>query len=63
MALNPIQVQEFLSGVDYPATKDSIVETARSRGADEDTLEALRNLPRDDFDSPNDISEAIGEQD
>lgn len=52
MTLNPIQVQKFLSGVDYPATKDDIVETARSQGADDDTLEALRNLPRDDFNSP-----------
>ncbi|MFD1146487.1 DUF2795 domain-containing protein [Saccharothrix hoggarensis] len=62
MTLNPIQVQKFLSGVDYPATKDDIVDAARSQGADDDTLDALRDLPRDDFNSPNDISEAIGQQ-
>ncbi|MBW4718714.1 DUF2795 domain-containing protein [Saccharothrix obliqua] len=62
MSINPIQVQKFLSGVDYPATKDDIVSAARSQGADNDTIDALRNLPRDDFNSPNDISEAIGQQ-
>ncbi|MBP2337471.1 hypothetical protein JOF41_003649 [Saccharothrix coeruleofusca] len=60
MTVNPIQVQKFLSGVDYPATKDDIVDTAQAQGADDDLLEALRNLPMDQFDSPNDVSEAIG---
>ncbi|WP_189225068.1 DUF2795 domain-containing protein [Saccharothrix coeruleofusca] len=60
MTVNPIQVQKFLSGVDYPATKDDIVDTAQAQGADDDLLEVLRNLPMDQFDSPNDVSEAIG---
>ncbi|WP_073487652.1 DUF2795 domain-containing protein [Streptoalloteichus hindustanus] len=62
MAVNPIQVQKFLGGIDYPATKDEVVRTAESHGADEDVLNTLRNLSRDNFNSPNDISEAIGEQ-
>ncbi|SHG45300.1 Protein of unknown function [Streptoalloteichus hindustanus] len=60
--MNPIQVQKFLGGIDYPATKDEVVRTAESHGADEDVLNTLRNLSRDNFNSPNDISEAIGEQ-
>lgn len=62
MTVNPIQVQKFLSGIDYPASKDDVLHTAESQGADDAVLGTLRNLPRDHFNSPNDISEAIGQQ-
>ncbi|MFB9432858.1 DUF2795 domain-containing protein [Streptoalloteichus tenebrarius] len=62
MAVNPIQVQKFLKGIDYPATKDEVVKAAQSQGADDNVLDTLRNLPRDNFNSPNDISEAMGQQ-
>ena len=60
MTVNPIQVQKFLGGIDYPATKDEVLKTAERQGADDQVLATLRNLPRDEFNSPNDISEAIG---
>jgi hypothetical protein len=61
MTVNPIQVQKFLGGLDYPTDKNSIVERARQRGADNDVIQTLQSLPRDDFNSPNDVSEAIGQ--
>ena len=60
MAVNPIQVQKFLGGVDYPASKDDIVRTAREQGADDNVLSTLEALGPQEFNSPNDISEAIG---
>lgn len=60
MTVNPIQVQKFLGGVDYPATKDDLVRRAQDEGADDAVLDTLRGLPRDEFNSPNDVSEAIG---
>jgi hypothetical protein len=59
--MNPIQVQKFLGGLDYPTDRNSIVERARQRGADTDVIQTLQSLPRDDFNSPNDVSEAIGQ--
>jgi len=47
--MNPIQVQKFLGGLDYPTDKNSIVERARQRGADNDVIQTLQSLPRDDF--------------
>jgi hypothetical protein len=58
--INPIQVQKFLSGVDYPASKDDLVKRAEDQGADREALDALRQMPGDRFNSPNDVSEAIG---
>lgn len=59
--MNPIQLQKFLGGIDYPADKRTLVDTARSNGADENVLNTLEQLPRDRFNSPNDVSEAIGQ--
>jgi hypothetical protein len=60
MPVNPIQVQKFLGGIDYPVEKEKLVEHARSNGADDEVMETLEALPFDDFNSPNDVSEAIG---
>jgi hypothetical protein len=58
--VNPIQLQKFLKGVDYPASKQEVISTARSHGADEAVVSTLERLPMDEFNSPNDISEAFG---
>jgi hypothetical protein len=60
-APNPIQVQKFLSGVDYPAQRDALVSTAEEQGADDAVLEALRGLPDQEFDSPTAVSSAISD--
>lgn len=59
-AVNPIQVQKFLGGMDYPARKDEIVEHARSKGADQNIMQTLEQLPDEDFETPADVSQAIG---
>jgi hypothetical protein len=56
---NPIQLQKFLGGVDYPAKKSEIIAHAREHGADKKVLDTLKSLPGNDFNSPNDISEAF----
>jgi hypothetical protein len=58
-APNPIQMQKFLSGIDYPASKDDLVSTAEGNGAPDDVLETLRNLSQGSFDSPTDVSSAV----
>jgi hypothetical protein len=58
--VNPIQVQKFLSGIDYPATKEDLVKRAKEQGADDNVVSTLQNLSTEKFNSPNDVSEAIG---
>jgi hypothetical protein len=53
----PIQVQRFLSGIDYPANRDELVEHARKQGADDAVLDGLSKLPDRSFDGPNAVSE------
>ena len=59
-SMNPIELQRYLRGVDYPASKDDLVRRAEANGADERVRRALGALPAERFDSPNDVSEAIG---
>jgi hypothetical protein len=60
MSVNPIQLQKFLGGVDYPADKRTLIQRARDNGADDNVLRTLEDLPADRFNSPNDVSEAFG---
>ena len=57
---NPIQVQKFLGGLEYPASKDDIVSKAEGAGADGDVLDALRGLPDREYEGPNGISKELG---
>jgi predicted outer membrane protein len=58
--VNPIQLQKFLKGVDYPADKNELMERAKSMGADENVMATLENLQDESFQTPADVSEAVG---
>jgi hypothetical protein len=58
---NPIQVQKFLAGMDYPAGKDEIVDHAKKQGADDNIMQTLEQLPDESFETPADVSKAIGQ--
>jgi hypothetical protein len=58
---NPIQVQKYLSGMDYPADKDEIIDHAKDQGADNDVAQILQQLPERDYKTAADISKAIGQ--
>jgi hypothetical protein len=58
---NPIQIQKFLSGIDYPASKETIVETAKKEGADQGVLDALGRIPDGEYDAPTAVSKAVAD--
>lgn len=60
MAVNPIQVQKYLGGIDYPISKEKLLQHAKAQGADKEVQETLESLRADKFNSPNDVSEEIG---
>ncbi len=59
----PIKVQKFLKGVNYPANKKTLVETAKRNKADNQVIELLEKLKQDAFKSPAEVSRSIGEID
>jgi hypothetical protein len=57
-----IKVQKFLRGIDYPATKEQLIEHARKNKADDDVIEALRELPEREYGGPNAVSSAVARE-
>jgi hypothetical protein len=57
---NPIELQKYLSGVDYPAKRDDLVRAAEKNGADPDTLDIVRGLPDRTYEGPSGVSKEIG---
>ncbi|NYI04170.1 DUF2795 domain-containing protein [Allostreptomyces psammosilenae] len=55
---NPIELQKALGGVDYPASKQDIVDKAESSGASETVLNSLRALPDGEYDGPDKVQKA-----
>jgi hypothetical protein len=59
--VDPIEVQKYLSGIDYPCEKQDLIDAARNNGADENVISELEGLPDDTYESPADVSEALGD--
>ena len=57
---NPVEVQSFLEGVGYPTRKQELVREAERHNAPSEVRATLRRLPDKKFDSPTEVSEAIG---
>ena len=58
--VNPVQVQKFLGGVDYPARREDLVRAAEQHGADENVRAVLQQLPDEAYETPADVSQAMG---
>ena len=59
--VNPIQLQKHLKGVEYPASKEELIEHAQQQGADEKVREILEQLPDEEYETPAEVSKAVGE--
>jgi hypothetical protein len=59
--VNPIQIQKFLQGVDYPADKAALVSAAKDNGADSNVVRAVEGIPDRTYERPTEVSEAIVE--
>ena len=58
---NPVQVQTYLKGVDYPAGKEDLIERATEEGAPEDVLETLNGIADREYQTPADLAEELSE--
>lgn len=57
---NPIHIQKFLSGLDYPVKKQRLIQKAKEHGADEPVLHALERIPNKEYESPISVSREVG---
>jgi hypothetical protein len=62
MAVSPIAIAKAIKGIDFPASKDELVEHAKQNKADKEVMEVLENLPEDEFETVADVEKAYGEE-
>lgn len=55
MAFQVTEVQKALKGINYPATAEDLAETAKGNGADDELIEQLRGLSREEFTGPDTV--------
>lgn len=59
--VNPIQLQKHLKGVDYPASRQDLIEHANKQGADDNVRSVLEQLPDEEYETPAEVSKAVGD--
>lgn len=55
----PRQISQAIGDVDFPASKEAMVEHAQRTGADEECVRALRALPLGDYRSPDEVLRSV----
>ena len=59
--VNSVQLQKNLSEVNYPVSKQGLIQHAEQKGADERILRAFKQLPSQQYQTPADVSQAIND--
>lgn len=57
---SPIEVERFLKGIDFPASKDDLIEHAQDNRAPGDVLKMLDMLDDKEYNSVVDITKEVG---
>lgn len=59
--VSPANLQKYLAGVSYPASKDDLISTARRNSAPDEIMDAIGRLPKDKFEGPQEVQRAYGD--
>ena len=55
MAQDIDEAQKYLEGVEYPASKEAVVSTARDNGAPGELIELIEGVPLGEFSGPEEL--------
>ena len=59
--VSPANLQKYLAGISYPASKDDLIWTARRNSAPNEIMEVIERLPGDKFRGPEEVQRASGD--
>ena len=57
--LNVAHAEQFLQGVNFPASKEEAASAAESNGAPQDFISQIRNAAPERFNSPEEVLQAV----
>ncbi|MDP8967879.1 MAG: DUF2795 domain-containing protein [Actinomycetota bacterium] len=55
-------MQQYVEGLEWPCTKEEVLEAVERNGAPDDVLQALRATEKDRFAGPNDVHSILWKQ-
>jgi hypothetical protein len=58
---SPANLQKFLAGVHYPASKNDLLSAARKNKAPREIMDLVENMPDQEFGGPQDVQRAYGD--
>jgi hypothetical protein len=61
VSFDSIEVQSYLKGVEYPASKDDLISTADENEAPDEVIERLQSMEGHQYDGPDEVAEALGD--
>lgn len=53
------EIQAYLGGIDYPKSKQELIDHARNQGAPQEVIDLLQKMEDKQFRAPNDVSQSI----
>lgn len=62
MAVSAADLEHAIKGIDFPASKDELVEQASNNNADDSVVAVIKDLPKQKFKSPIEVSKAFGKE-
>ncbi|HOI70763.1 MAG TPA: DUF2795 domain-containing protein [Methanobacterium sp.] len=62
MARTAADVEHAIKGISFPANRSDLVNQAENNNAKSDIIDIIKDLPRNNFKSPIDVSKAFGER-
>lgn len=61
-ARDELRAAKALQGVDFPSSKDELIDYANVRGADSKTMQALLALPDRTFENKDEVVDAVPQE-
>ncbi len=57
---SPAEIEEHLSGVDYPAQKQELKQHAQNEDAPNEVMQVIDQMPDQEYNSPADVAKGVG---
>jgi hypothetical protein len=61
--IDPTEIQQALSGIDYPASKEELIKHAQDNEADQEVMTFLERIDDGNYESPADVQAELGKMD
>lgn len=58
--VQPNDIQQALGGMDYPASKEELIQQAQDNQAGQEVMNFLERIEEGQYESPTDVQEELG---